>query len=434
MLSYHLVILVMVLLSAFFSGSEISFNASNKMRLKRSAEEGKRSAALALRIDAKFTEALSAILIGNNLANIAASTAATLLFTQAFSNVAMDAGAKSTAVTVVSTAVMTVIILIFGEITPKIIAKQHADFFVCLVAYPIRLLWLILFPAVKLVMLFINFLRRFWGKDKDENAPTVTEEELSSIIDMVEADGVIDEDKSDMLQSAIAFRDTTIAEIMTPRTALLALDVDDPMEKNFRLIEGSRFSRLPVYRDTADNIIGILSLNRFYRTYAGVDTEVDLTSLLMSPCLLHKTMRLPTALRLMRERHTQIAIVVDEFGGTMGIITLEDILEEIVGEIWDESDEIVRDVVPCSENCYEVKGELNVYDFFDALDCNPSGGFETEYTTVGGWATEMLHGEPSLGGQFTFRNLEVEVTAMEKLRITKLRVTVLPPVPEEDVL
>lgn len=427
---YLLIILVMVMCSAFFSGSEISFNASNKLRLKKRADDGERAAKLAYKINERFTEALSAILIGNNLANIAASTAATLIFTNVLADVNIDAGVKSTLITVLSTALMTLLILIFGEITPKIIAKQHADFLVYKVAYPVRIVWLILFPVVKLVMLLVNLLRKFWGKDKAENDPTVSEEELASIIETVEEEGVINEDKSELLQSTLEFPDTSIEEVMTPRTDLVALDINDSFKKNVAVISSSRFSRLPVYDDSADNIVGILSLNRFYREAVDHDGEFDLRTVLLKPVYLHKAMKLPAALRLMREKQTHIAVVTDEFGGTMGIVSLEDILEELVGDIWDESDIIVEEISENADGVYTVNGDMNIYDFFDAVDVSPKD-FESDCTTVGGWATEMLNAEPKTGESFTYQNLTVTVAAMKDLRVTQLTVVVDAPKDEE---
>lgn len=420
---YVLIIVIMVICSAFFSGSEISFNASNKIRLKKRADDGEKAAKLAYKINERFTEALSAILIGNNLANIAASTAATLIFTNVLADVKIDDGVKSTLITVLSTALMTLLILIFGEITPKIIAKQHADFLVYKVAYPVRIVWIILFPVVKLVMLLINLLRKIWGKDKAENDPTVSEEELASIIETVEEEGVINEDKSELLQSTLEFPDTSIEEIMTPRTDLVSLDINDSFKKNVAIISSSRFSRLPVYDDSADNIVGILSLNRFYREAVDHDGEFDLRSVLLKPVYLHKTMKLPAALKLMREKQTHIAVVTDEFGGTMGIVSLEDILEELVGDIWDESDIIVEEISESADGVYTVNGDMNIYDFFDAVDVSPKD-FESDCTTVGGWATEMLNAEPKTGESFTYRELTVTVAAMNDLRVTQLTAVV----------
>lgn len=434
MAGYILVIFIMILFSAFFSASEISFNASNKMRLKKSAEAGSKTAALAYKISENFTSALSAILIGNNLANIAASTAATVITMSLLLRVG-SAGSDSLA-SLIATLVMTFIILIFGEIVPKIIAKNNADTTVLWFAYPIRILTYILYPIVWLVMGLVKLLSKIWGKDSDEG-PTVTEEELSSIIDTVEEEGVIDEDQSDLLQSTLEFRDTTVEEIMTPRIDMLAFDILDTPDEIHKVIESSHFSRIPVYEDSIDNIIGILYLNHYYRQ--AIDTPVLSTdairSLLMEPCFLHKTMKLPAALTVLRERKTHIAIIVDEFGGTLGIVTMEDILEELVGDIWDESDEIVPEFVKTGENTYEVSGDMNIDDFFSEIEYEPRD-FECEYTTMGGWAIERLNADPHVGDSFTDEDethtMVVVVSEMDDMRVTKLTILVKPRQSDEE--
>ena len=331
-ITYGFIILLMLVLSAFFSGSEISFNAANKMRLRKAGEAGSKTAKLANKISEHFTIALSAILIGNNLANIAASTAATSIAIAMLSGVSGGDAIASTLATVI----MTVIVLIFGEIVPKLLCKQHADTVVMWIAIPVLILMIVLAPAVAVVMGLLWVLRLIWGKDKNEGVD-VTEEELSSIIDTVEEEGVIDEGQSDLLQSTLEFHETTIEEVMTPRIDLTTIDIDDDRESIIDTIENSTYSRIPVYEDSIDNIIGILYLNQYYRA-AVDDPNADIREMLMKPCFLHKTMYLPDALRHLRDRRTHIAIVIDEFGGTMGVVTIEDILEELVGHIWDESD------------------------------------------------------------------------------------------------
>ncbi len=412
---YGLIILLMLALSAFFSGSEISYNAANKMRMRKAGEAGSRTARLAYKISENFTTALSAILIGNNLANIASSTAATSIAIALLANVSGGDALAST----LSTVIMTIIVLIFGEIVPKIICKQHADNVSKWVAVPILILTIVLSPVVMIVMGLLWVLRKIWGKDNNEGV-NVTEEELSSIIDTVEEEGVIDEGQSDLLQSTLEFHETTIEEVMTPRIDLTTIDIDDDRESIIQTIEDSTYSRLPVYEDGIDNIIGILYLNHYYRE-AVDDPNVDIRSLLLKPCFMHKTMHLPDALRHLRDRRTHIAIVIDEFGGTMGVVTIEDILEELVGDIWDESDEIVTDVIPTGENTFEVLGETNIYDFFNEIDYKPRD-FDSEYSTVGGWAVENLNSDPHIGDSFTYRRLYVIVTAMDDMRVTKLTV------------
>lgn len=422
-ITYGFIILLMLVLSAFFSGSEISFNAANKMRLRKAGEAGSKTAKLANKISEHFTIALSAILIGNNLANIAASTAATSIAIALLSGVSGGDAIASTLATVI----MTVIVLIFGEIVPKLLCKQHADTVVMWIAIPVLILTIVLSPAVAVVMGLLWVLRLIWGKDKNEGVD-VTEEEFSSIIDTVEEEGVIDEGQSDLLQSTLEFHETTIEEVMTPRIDLTTIDIDDDRESIIDTIENSTYSRIPVYEDSIDNIIGILYLNQYYRA-AVDDPNADIRGMLMKPCFLHKTMHLPDALRHLRDRRTHIAIVIDEFGGTMGVVTIEDILEELVGDIWDESDEIITDIVKTGENTYEVLGEANIYDFFNEIDYEPRD-FESEYSTVGGWAVENLNSDPHVGDSFTCGRLYVIVTEMDEMRVTK--VTAVLNKPSED--
>ena len=415
----YVVIFVMICLSAYFSASEIAFNTSNKMRLRRAADEGSKTAALAYRIAENFTTSLSSILVGNNLANIAVSTCMTLIIMDLFPG---HVGVAST----VATIVVTIVILICGEIVPKNLSKQHADGVARWVAIPTRILTLLLSPIVALVMVLLFLLRKLWGKDRTEGEPTVTEEELTSIIETVEEEGVIDEDQSELLQSALEFDSITVEKIMTPRVNVTAFDIDADSEEIRTLIaDSAQFSRLPVYEDSIDNIIGVLSLNRYYK--AAIDTpNPDIRSLLLKPCKLHKTMKLPAAMARLREQKMHLAIVIDEFGGTLGVVTMEDILEELVGDIWDDTDVIVRECIPTGENTYEVTGEMNIEDCFDEIDFVPPEDFTCEYTTMGGWAIEMLEANPHIGDSFHYENLFIVVSEMDQERVKKLTVLVTP--------
>ena len=356
----YVVIFVMVCLSAFFSASEISFNTANKMRLRRAAEEGSKTAKLAHAIAENFTTSLSTILVGNNLANIAVSTCTTLIVMDLFPG---NAGTAS----FIATVLVTIVILICGEIVPKVLAKQHAEVVARVACIPIRVLTVLVSPIVAIVMALLFVLRKVWGKDRSDSDPTVTEEELSSIIETVEEEGVIDEEQGELLQSALEFHDITVEKIMTPRINMTAFDIDDEETGRALLADATQFSRIPVYENSVDNIIGILSLNRYYK--AAMDTEnPDIRSLLMKPCKLHKTMKLPAALARLREQKMHLAIVIDEFGGTLGVVTMEDILEELVGDIWDDTDVIVTECYPTGENTYEISGEMNIEDCFDEVD------------------------------------------------------------------
>ena len=421
----YVVIFVMICLSAYFSASEIAFNSANKMRLRRAAEEGSRTAKVAHDIAENFTTSLSSILIGNNLANIVVSTCTTLIIMDLFPG---HEGVAST----IATIAVTIVILICGEIVPKNVAKQHADGVARWVAIPTRILTLLLSPIVALVMVLLFLLRKLWGKDYTEGEPTVTEEELTSIIETVEEEGVIDEEQSELLQSALEFDSITVEKIMTPRVNVTALDIDaDEQELHALISDNTQFSRLPVYEESIDNIIGILSLTRYYK--ASIDEQKpDIRSILLKPCKIHKTMKLPAALAKLREQKMHLAIVIDEFGGTLGVVTMEDILEELVGDIWDDTDVIVHQCVPTGENTFEIAGEMNIEDCFDEIEFDIPEEFSCEYTTMGGWAIQMLEANPHVGDSFHYENLFVVVSEMEEQSVTKLTVLVTPSKDEEE--
>ena len=420
----YVVIFVMICLSAYFSASEIAFNSANKMRLRKASDCGSYTAKIAYRICDKFTTSLSAILIGNNLANIAVSTCTTLIVMNLFKN---NVALAST----IATILITVVILIFGEIVPKVLAKQNADTVVRIIAIPTRILTIILSPFVFIVMAVLFVLRKIWGSDHKDDEPTVTEEELVSIIDTVEEEGVINEGQGELLQSTLDFSDTTIEKIMTPRIDVTAIDIDDEYDKIAALLsDTTQFSRLPVYEDSIDNIIGILSLTRYYK--ATLDKEKpDIRSMLLKTCKLHKTMKLPAALTKLRDAKMHLAIVIDEYGGTLGIVTMEDILEELVGDIWDDTDVIITECVATGENTYEVIGDMNIDDFFEEIDFTKPETFTCEYSSMGGWAIEMLEADPHVGDSFKYENLFVIVANMDEERVTKLTVLVEPK-PDED--
>ena len=413
----YLVIFIMVCLSAYFSASEIAFNSANKLRLRKAAENGSKTAKIASDITEKFTTALSAILIGNNLANIAVSTCTTLIVVSLFRN---QVALAST----IATILVTIVILIFGEILPKVLAKRNADTVVRIIAIPTRILTVILSPFVFVVMLMLTVLRKIWGKDHKDDDPTVTEEDLVTIIDTIEEEGLINEEQGELLQSTLDFRDTTIEKIMTPRIDMTAIDIDSDDEKiTAMLSDNTQYSRLPVYQDSIDNIIGVLSLTRYYKATLD-DEKPDISALMMKPCRLHKTMKLPAALAKLRENKMHLAVVIDEFGGTLGIVTMEDILEELVGDIWDDTDVIVTDCLATGENTYEVACDMNIDDFFEEVDFTKPETFHCEYSTMGGWAIQMLDSDPHVGDSFRYENLFVIVSQMNNECVTKLTVLV----------
>lgn len=411
-------IVICICFSAFFSGSEIAFASANTLRLKTAADKGSKASAVALYICQFYDKALCTILIGNNLVNIASSSLATVI---AMSLVG-DAGA------VYATGIMTVLILIFGEIVPKILAKDHCNSFILLTAAPLRFLMIITKPLVYVITWAIDKISLLWGGDPEPEP--ITPDELMTIIETVEDEGVIDEERSELLQSAVEFGETTIEEILTPRVDLLTIDLSSTREEILKAMEESAFSRLPVYDEDVDSIIGIIYLNHAYRVLVS-NPETAIRDLVTPAFFLHRSTRLPVALKALRERNLQMAVVLDDFGGNCGVVTLEDILEEIVGDMWDESDPIENEFQQLDDTHFRISGSMSFDDLLWELDLDQ---FEDEFdsATVGGWVTELLERFPDVGDTFTWQNLSVTVEALDDMRVTQVKVEVLPPTESEN--
>jgi len=405
-------IVICICFSAFFSGSEIAFASANTLRLKTAAESGSKSSALALYICDFYDKALCTILIGNNLVNIASSSLATVI---AMSLVG-DAGA------VYATGVMTVLILIFGEIVPKILAKDHCSGFVLTAAAPLRFLMIVTKPLVTVITWTLDKIALLWGGDPEPEP--ITPDELMTIIETVEDEGVIDEDRSELLQSAVGFGETAIEDILTPRVDLLSIDLSDSREEILKAMDESPFSRLPVYSEDVDSIIGILYLNHAYRVLVS-NPQTPIRDLVTPAFFLHRSTRLPVALKALRERNLQMAVVLDDYGGTCGVVTLEDILEELVGDMWDESDPIENEFQQLDDTHFRISGGMSFDDLLWELDLDQ---FEDEFdsATVGGWVTEHLERFPEIGDTFVWQNLQVTVEALDEMRITQIQIEVLP--------
>ena len=419
----YLGIALLILVSAFFSGTEIAFASANPARLKsKRQQKDSLSLSIASKIVDDYENMLGAVLIGNNLANIAASSIATLIV--------LDLLGEGYAW--VATLVMTVLVLIFGEIIPKVLAKQFAEQFCTAVAIPIYVLSLILKPITLILTGLIGLLSKLW-ESSIADPDAVSEDDFENIIDIVEDEGVLDEEQCDLLQNALDF-DTVLAyEVITPRVDMDAINIRDPYETNIRKIEDSIYSRIPVYEDTPDNIIGILHLNHFYKEFVKGE-RVNIRSLLLPVTYVHKTMPLPDVLEKMKETKSHMVVVLDEYGGTMGILTMEDVLEQLVGEIWDESDEIEREFVCIDDTHFEADGDMRIYDFFDEFDIDiaEDEDFETDSATVGGWTITMLDGEVDEGDSFTFENLRITVKKAEEHRVERIEVEKLPEQDEEE--
>lgn len=405
-----ILIAVLIFMSAFFSGSEIAYASVNKLRLKKSAEDGGAVERTALYISDNYDSALSTILLLNNLVNIAVSSVSTVL--------ALQLAGGSNDMVAVATAVITVLIIIFGEITPKIAGRAACESITRLVAYPIRFMMFITYPVIWIMNKLLSFLGKLWGSD--EAGSGMTEDELVTIIEMVEDEGVIDEDRSELLQSAIEFSDISVQEIITPRVDMIAVDIEDSFEEIAEVVSSSPYSRIPVYSSSIDNIVGILYVNHFYKEALN-EEKFDIHNIMMEVLYLPKSLKLPNALNELKKRQQHIAVVTDEYGGTLGIVTMEDILEQLVGEIWDETDEVENDFEQLDENVYLANGDMSIYEFLQHLDIDEDT-FEGDYTTVGGWCIESLGRFPSEGDSFTYRNLDITVAEVDDKRVKKIKV------------
>ncbi len=405
-------------LSAFFSGTETAYTTAHALRLEQAGREKGGRYALAHRIQAGFDRGLIAVLVGNNLVNILSSSLATYIAISLMG----EGGAW------VATAVMTVLIILFGEILPKITAAENAEKLAALVAYPLKAVMTVLWPVTYVLNAFLRLLSRLWKNSG--GSPAVTEDDLETIIETVEDEGVMDEDTCDLLQSALDFDDVLAYEIITPRVDLVALDIEDEREEQLRTAFASPYTRLPVYEDTPDNVIGILHLNRLYKELVK-NPDADIRSLLLPVAFVHKTMPLDDVLKVMRQKKCHMVVVTDEYGGTMGVLTMEDVLEQLVGDIWDETDEIVNEFTEVGENRYEVDGDMRFGDFLAEFD-KEEEDFDEDNATVGGWAVERLGGYPKLRESFVFENLTVTILKKNNLRVTRLLVETDPDWEEEE--
>ena len=404
-------ILLCILLSAFFSASEMAFSSSNTIRLENAAEDGSRRAAVALKVTENFEDALGAILIGNNLVNIASSSLGSIF-------VILLTGKDEK--TWISTLILTALIIVFGETIPKITAKKNANAVSERFAFGIRILMIVLKP---LIWLFVGLtkLLTFWMKGEQEEEEDEAVEELQSIIETAEDEEVLDEERSELVQAAIDFPEISAYEVMTARVDVEAIDIEDDWEDILAQIENSSFSRLPVYEESIDHIIGVLYLNHFLKS-AIDEGDTDIRSLLMPPCYVYKTMKLPAVMNQLKRAKQHLAIVCDEYGGTLGVLTMEDIIEQIVGEIWDETDTVENEIIRRSEDELELDGDMVITDFLELFEI-PEDEFEAESETVGGWTIESFDGKyPQVSDSFAYKDLTITVLSMDGRRVERVLV------------
>lgn len=414
-----ILIVILIILSAFFSSCEIAYSSVNKIKLKKKVSDGNKEATKAMEIVNNYSEALSTILIGNNLVNIAVSSLATMV---AVAYLGEEMGS------LLATIVATIVVLIFGEILPKALANKFSLKLTLLYVKPFKICRIIFFPITFLVTKFVKLISKIWTPKNIEVSEI--DEELNVITEELEEEGVIDEEDAELIISAIDFRDVTAHEIMIPRVDVFAIDIDDNQEDILKNEQIFRYSRVPVYEDTIDYVIGILNTTSLMKKILNGE-QIDLRSMLIEPMYVHKTKHISNILTKFKATNQHLAIVADEFGGFMGILTIEDIVEELVGDIFDETDEVILDYKELSENIYEVDGDMNIYDFFELVDYDDRD-FESEYTTVGGWCTDMLEKFPEVGDTFEFANFTVTITEVEGMRVGKIKVEIQEMIDEEE--
>lgn len=398
-------LVVLVAFSAFFSASETAFSSLNQIRLKSRAEDGDTSAARVLAMAEKYDKLLSTILIGNNIVNIAAASIGTILFTQML-------GAERGAT--VSTIVLTIIVLIFGEVTPKSLAKEMPEKVATAVSPFLVLLMALMTPLTWLFTQWKKLLGHFVHSGE---ADTITEGELMTMVSEAENDGELTDRESELIRSAIEFDDVEVEEILTPRVDVVAVEDDIPLEELAQTFAESGYSRLPVYHGTIDNIIGVVHEKDFYIARLKKATKID--DLVVPTLYTTGSTQISQLLRTLREQHHHLAVVVDEYGGTEGIITLEDILEELVGEIWDEHDEVTEDFRKQSDGSWLVSGSASVDDLYEELDLPEEEDIDSN--TVNGLVQEKTCHLPKVGDRFTLGEYDGVVTRTAKRRVTEVR-------------
>ena len=404
--SVSLVIIVACLVcSSYFSATETAFSTMNHARMKTMADKGNKSAALALKLSDNYDTLLSTILIGNNLVNILLSSLATLLFVKMLG---------SSTGTTASTLVTTVLVLIFGEISPKSIAKESPESFAMFSAPIIRVLMVVLTPVTWIFAQWKKLLTRLFKKDGDDRA--MTDEELMTIVEEAEQDGGIDAEESTLIRSAIEFMDLESIDIYTPRVDIVSVSLDESKEEIAKIFLDTGFSRLPVYEENIDHIIGIINQKDFHNFIYNTDRSIK--EIVRPVLFITPTMKIGSLLKKLQASKTHIAIILDEFGGTEGLVTIEDIVEELVGDIWDEHDQVVTEIEKISNEEYLMAGSTSIDDVFEELGIEK----EVDVNTLSGWVMEVLACIPKEGDSFVSDGYKVTVVKMDERRIEKVRV------------
>lgn len=412
-------IAVLIVLSGLFSCSDMVYASVNQLRLKKDSRKSKASK-LALKHAERYNTTITTILFSNNLVNIAATSLLAVLVRIMFPD--------NDLVATLAPLVLVVIILIFGEILPKVIGRAYSYRLAKFFAYPVKILQWVFFPFIFLTSNVGKFFASFFIRKKKDSA--VSDEELEEMVESIEEEGVIDEDQSELLKSAIAFKETEAYEIMTPRVDIFAISIDEDQQKILSSDEIFKHSRIPIYKGSIDNIIGMLPTKAVLRNMLA-SKPVNFASLMYDVQFVPRSMGISEILKLMKKNKNHVVIVKDEFGGTDGMLTMEDILEELVGEMWDETDKILESYRKIKRNQYLVDGSMNIEDFFDLVDV-PSP-LEVDYTTVGGWVLDELHRFAKVGDHFRYKNITVEVKDVTEFTVEKIIVHIGRKKVDEDI-
>lgn len=408
-LSLSVVIIVLILLAGFFSATETAFSCANRIKLKSFAALGKKNAkAVSTFADEKYDKLVTAILIGNNIVNLTASALATVLFLKILEGTGVDH-------TTISTIVMTVAVLVFGEITPKYFASVYPEK-ICFFLYPLmQLFYWILMPLSKIFDGYKYLLQKLFKLKKDDS---VTDEELMSLVDEAEEVGTLKEDESALVRSALEFDDQKVEDILVPRVDVVAISDDSSMDEIREVFQKHGYSRIPVYKETIDHVVGLIHERDFFLAY--LSGKKDVSSILQEVVFTTEYTRISTLLKQLQKKKVHLAAVADEYGGLVGIVTLEDILEQLVGEIWDEHDEEEVHFGKISDKEYWVDGKCDLEEFFALYDME-SEDENFEANTVGGWVNEKFGGIPPIGETFTFRAVEIKVVKTTQQKVLKIR-------------
>ena len=423
----YILIVFLLMGSAFFSGTEIAYTSLSKLKMKRDSENPTTAQKLVSFIYNHYDYALSTVLVGNNLVNISATSVATVL---AVKLAARMGGAISddTASSIV-TMIMTVLILIAGEITPKMIARRCSEQIARFAAWPLMILMVLFFPVVWISSGIVSLFSNLWKRENQ--TVTITEEEFENLLDTAEDEGVINESETELLQSALEFTDLDAADILTPRIDVVGFELHDSIPFILNTISETQFSRFPVYERTIDHVVGILYVKHLLKELVD-NRDVQLSDLLLEPVYIPKTMKLHEIMDQFRTHQTHMVIVADEYGGIMGVVTMEDVLEQLVGEIWDENDDIVNDWQQLTPHRWECSGDMNLTEFFDNLDLDDEK-IETDCATVGGWATENIGAMPVVFDSFDYLQYTILVMHVdENHRITRLLILEHTYIPSDD--